>query len=161
MKRKNHFKNPYYRSLIRNMLLITILVSFTPLLLTTAMLLGQFETSYHEKVLAHLKELVQKHKQNIDVVILDIKMPGMDGIEVLKQIKKDYPLVEVIMLTGHGTTETAVEGMKLGAFDYLLKPADFSDLQEKMEAAFRRKEEQQERIRKAELKLLLRKSGDI
>jgi len=55
-------------------------------------------------------------KTSIDVVILDIKMPGMDGIETLTQIKKKYPLVEVILLTGHGSTETAVEGMKLGAF---------------------------------------------
>jgi len=69
--------------------------------------------------------------------------------------------VEVIMLTGHGTTESAVEGMKLGAFDYLLKPANFGSLTAKLEAARKRKDEQEERIRKAEAKLLLRKSGDI
>jgi len=100
-------------------------------------------------------------KKNIDVVILDIKMPGMDGIETLREIKKRFPIVEVIMLTGHGTTETAVEGMKLGAFDYLMKPADFDDLTTKVEGARKRKEEQEERIRKAEASLLLRKSGDI
>jgi len=100
-------------------------------------------------------------KASIDVVILDIKMPGMDGIETLREIKKRFPLVEVIMLTGHGSTETAVEGMKMGAFDYLMKPADFDDLTAKMEAARKRKEEQEERIRKAESKLLLRKSGGI
>ena len=100
-------------------------------------------------------------KKEIDVVILDIKMPGMDGIETLKQIKKKFPLVEVVMLTGHGTTETAVEGMKLGAFDYLLKPADFTDLSVKLEAARKRKDEQEERIRKAEAKLLVRRSGGI
>jgi len=100
-------------------------------------------------------------KETIDVVILDIKMPGMDGIEVLREIKKRFPLIEVIMLTGHGTTETAVQGMKLGAFDYLLKPADFSDLLAKLEGARKRKDEQEERIRKAEARLLLRKSGDI
>ena len=100
-------------------------------------------------------------KKDIDVVILDIKMPGMDGIETLKEIKKGFPLVEVIMLTGHGTTETAVEGMKLGAFDYLLKPADFNDLRTKLVAARKRKDEQEERIRKAEARLLLRKSGNI
>jgi DNA-binding response OmpR family regulator len=97
----------------------------------------------------------------IDVVILDIKMPGMDGIETLKEIKKQFPLVEVIMLTGHGSTETAVEGMKSGAFDYLMKPADFSDLSAKLEGARKRKDEQEERIRKAEAKLLVRKSGGI
>jgi len=100
-------------------------------------------------------------KTGIDVVILDIKMPGMDGIETLREIKKKFPLVEVIMLTGHGSTETAVEGMKLGAFDYLMKPADFADLSTKLEAARKRKDEQEERIRKAEVKLLLRRSGDI
>ena len=99
--------------------------------------------------------------KEIDVVILDIKMPGMDGMETLREIKKRFPLVEVIMLTGHGTTETAVEGMKLGAFDYLLKPADFDDLTTKLEGARKRKDEQEERIRKAESRLLLRKGGDI
>jgi len=100
-------------------------------------------------------------KNPVDVVILDIKMPGMDGIEVLKEIKKRFPLVEVIMLTGHGTAETAVQGMKLGAFDYLLKPADFDDLRLKAETAWKRKEEHEDRIRKAEAKLLMRKSGGI
>lgn len=102
--------------------------------------------------------LKEKH---IDVVILDILMPGMDGITTLKEIKNRFPLVEVIMLTGHGTTESAVEGMKLGAFDYLLKPAYFEDLTAKLEAARKRKDEQEERVRRAEAKLLLRKSGDI
>ncbi len=97
----------------------------------------------------------------IDVVILDIKMPGMDGIETLREIKKQFPLVEVIMLTGHGSTETAVQGMKLGAFDYLMKPAEFSDLSTKLEGARKRKDEQEERIRKAEVKLLIRKSGGL
>lgn len=97
----------------------------------------------------------------IDVVILDIRMPGMDGIETLREIKKRFPLVEVMMLTGHGTTETAVEGMKLGAFDYLMKPAGFDELLLKLEKARKRKDEQEERIRKAEARLLLRKSGDI
>jgi len=100
-------------------------------------------------------------QKSIDVVILDIRMPGMDGIETLREIKKRFPLVEVIMLTGHGTTETAVEGMKLGAFDYLMKPADFDELLQKLENARKRKDEQEERIRKAEARLLLRKSGDI
>ena len=100
-------------------------------------------------------------KEDIDVVILDIKMPGMDGIATLKEIKNRFPLVEVIMLTGHGTTESAVQGMKLGAFDYLLKPAHFEELTAKLESARKRKDEQAERIRKAEVKLLLRKSGDI
>ena len=100
-------------------------------------------------------------KTNIDVVILDIKMPGMDGMETLREIKKRFPIIEVIMLTGHGSTETAVEGMKSGAFDYLMKPADFDDLTAKLEGARKRKDEQEERIRKAEATFLLRKGGNI
>jgi DNA-binding NtrC family response regulator len=100
-------------------------------------------------------------KQSIDVVILDLKMPGIDGIETLKQIKARHPLVEVIMLTGHGTAETAVDGMKLGAFDYLIKPSDFDTLTQKLDAARQRKDDQEERIRQAEAKLLLRRSGVI
>ena len=95
------------------------------------------------------------------MVVLDILMLGMDGIAALKEIKRRFPLVEVIMLTGHGTTETAVEGMKLGAFDYLLKPADFEDLQTKLAGARKRKDEQEERIRAAEAKAIMRKSGGI
>ncbi len=98
---------------------------------------------------------------SIDVVILDIRMPGMDGIDTLKQIKTLYPIVEVILLTGHGSTQTAVEGMKLGAFDYLMKPADFEEIKLKLESARKRKDEQEERIRQAEVRLLLRRSGDL
>jgi DNA-binding NtrC family response regulator len=100
-------------------------------------------------------------KDGVDVVVLDLKMPGMDGIEVLKEIKGRFPLVEVVMLTGHGTAETAVEGMKLGAYDYLLKPADFEELLGKLEAARNRKEAQEERIRQAEAKLMVRRSGGL
>ncbi|MDZ7831257.1 MAG: response regulator [Desulfobacterales bacterium] len=100
-------------------------------------------------------------KEYIDVVVLDIKMPGMDGIETLQEIKKRYPIVEVIMLTGHGTIETAVEGMKLGAYEYLLKPADVEEITTKIEGARKRKEEQEERIRKAEQRSLLRKGGNV
>jgi len=103
------------------------------------------------------RECLLKLKENlVDVVILDIKMPGMDGIDVLKEIKRLHPLVEVIMLTGHGTIETAVEGMKLGAYDYLLKPADFDELLAKPKGALKRKQEQERRIRKAEDAVLLR-----
>ncbi|RLC14268.1 MAG: response regulator [Deltaproteobacteria bacterium] len=100
-------------------------------------------------------------KEPIDVVILDIKMPGMDGINTLHKIKIMHPLVEVILLTGHGSTETAIEGMKLGAFDYLLKPADFDDLKDKLAGAMKKKEEQEERIRQAEVRQLLRRGGNI
>ncbi len=100
-------------------------------------------------------------EKEIDVVILDIRMPGMDGIETLQEIKNRFPIVEVILLTGHGSTETAVEGMKLGAFDYLMKPADHKEINEKLEQARKKKEEQEDRIRKAEVRSLLRRSGDV
>ena len=59
---------------------------------------------------------------NIEVVVLDVRMPGLDGIETFKSIRERHPLVEVIMLTGHATVTDAIEGMKRGAFDYLMKP---------------------------------------
>lgn len=70
----------------------------------------------------------------IDVVVLDIKMPGMDGIATLKAIKRLHPLVDIILVTGHATVESAIEGMKLGAFDYLTKPVDFEVLVSKINA---------------------------
>jgi DNA-binding NtrC family response regulator len=102
--------------------------------------------------------LERLQRNNIDVVLLDIKMPGMDGMDVLREIKRLHPLVEVVLLTGHGTIQTAVAGMKLGAFDYLLKPADFEDLQAKVAAAKQRKTAQEDRIRQAEAQSLLRES---
>jgi DNA-binding NtrC family response regulator len=106
-----------------------------------------------------LESLEKMKDVEIDVVILDIKMPGMDGIETLQEIKKRFPLVEVIMLTGHGTIETAVQGMKLGAYDFLIKPADFDDLVTKLNKARERRHDQMERIRKAEATSLLRGSN--
>jgi DNA-binding NtrC family response regulator len=87
-----------------------------------------------------------KQHNDIEVIILDVKMPGMDGIETLRMIKQKYPLVEVIMLTGHATVETGIEGMKLGAFDYLLKPCEIEDLIMKVKEAALRKREHEEKI---------------
>jgi len=74
-----------------------------------------------------------------DVVVLDVKMPGMDGLAVLKKIKANWPTTEVIMLTGHASIDAAMEGMGCGAFDYLMKPADLEDLLYKLEDAYRKK----------------------
>ncbi len=63
-----------------------------------------------------------------DIVLLDFRMPGMDGIEALKIIKENKPSVEVIMLTGHGDIKSVEEGMKSGAFDYIIKPVDIGEL---------------------------------
>lgn len=80
------------------------------------------------------------HKQNIDIVILDMRMPGIDGAVTLKGIKKISPLTEVIMLSGHATVNTAMETIKTGAFDYIPKPVKLDELINKMEDAYRRKE---------------------
>ena len=87
-------------------------------------------------------------KKLFDVVILDIKMPGgMDGIETLREMKKIQPLAEVILLTGHASVETSIEGMKLGAFDYLIKPIKLEELLTKMAEAFEKKNAHDQKIR--------------
>jgi DNA-binding NtrC family response regulator len=88
----------------------------------------------------------------IEVVILDVKMPGMDGIETLKAIKRAHPLVEVLMLTGHATVESAIHGMQQGAFDYLMKPCDIDQLLSKLTHACSRKRLHEEKIIQARLK---------
>ena len=94
---------------------------------------------------------LKKLQDNLwDIILLDIKMPGMDGIEVLKEIKRNYPLIEVIMLTGHASLEIAREGMKLGAFDYLMKPIDLDELLYKLEDAYQKKTIQQHKIKNIE-----------
>lgn len=75
----------------------------------------------------------------VDVVVLDMKMPGLSGMETLKAIKRSWPLVEVIVLTGHPSLETAVEAVKHGAYDFLVKPADVEAVTEKIREAFRKK----------------------
>ena len=100
-------------------------------------------------------ETLQGH-QNIDVVILDVKMPGMDGIETLGEIKKLYPLIEVIMLA---TVESAIDGMKLGAYDYLMKPCDIDQLMAKVEEAAGKKRDHEEKIREARVREALAQHG--
>lgn len=95
---------------------------------------------------------VLREDSSIEVVILDVKMPGMDGIETLAEIRKKFPLQEVIMLTGHATVETGIEGMKLGAFDYLMKPCDMDVLMEKVKEASAKKRRHEEKIIEARMK---------
>ena len=104
-------------------------------------------------------EKLESH--NIHVVILDVKMPGMDGLETLKAIKRMYPLVEVIMLTGHGTVESAVDGLKAGATDYLIKPTDINDLIQKAEEAFEKRQRLEEKIRMAQSKRYMKSPREI
>jgi len=94
------------------------------------------------------------NQQEADVVILDVLMPGKDGVQTLSEIKQLKPLTEVIMLTGYGTIETAIQGMKFGAYDYLMKPTETEDLVVKINKAYKLKSEHEERIRQAESSII-------
>ena len=104
------------------------------------------------------EEALELMKQKLfDVVILDVKMPGgMDGIEALREMKKIQPLAEVLLLTGHASVETSIEGMKLGAFDYILKPVKLEELLTKLAEAFEKKDTHDQKIRSARIKELIR-----
>jgi len=78
-------------------------------------------------------------REPIDVVVLDVRMPGISGIEATRMIRKKHPAVEVILLTGHASLEASMEGMTMGAFDYLLKPVSIDELLFKIEDADRRR----------------------
>ena len=95
-----------------------------------------------------------------DVVILDVKMPGMDGLETLAAIKEEHPLVEVIMLTGHATVDSAIEGMKHGAYDYLMTPCDLDVLMTKLNEATTKKREHEDKILEARATMISLRRGD-
>lgn len=89
--------------------------------------------------------------EDYDVIVLDVFMPGKSGIETLQEAKPIRPLAEVIMLSGQATLEAAIEGMQHGAFDFLVKPASLPDLVDKLNKAYARKVDHEQRIRKADL----------
>lgn len=94
------------------------------------------------------EEAIRMLEQNpVDVVVLDVKMPGMGGIQTLREIKRRFPLTEVVMLTGHASMEVAVDGMESGAFDYLMKPVDIDELLYKLQDAFQKKALQETKIK--------------
>ena len=99
-------------------------------------------------------EKLKKH-QNLDVIVLDIKMPGMDGLEMLKKIKAGFYRAEVILLTGYATIESGIDGMKLGAYDFLTKPCDIEELVNKVQEATQKKRAHDEKIEDAVRKKLL------
>ena len=83
--------------------------------------------------------LAHSGQEALDVVVLDVKMPGMDGIEALQKIKASKPELEVVMLTAHANVEVAMRGMELGAFDYLMKPVELDELLYKIQDANKKK----------------------
>ena len=89
-----------------------------------------------------LEALALIYKEPPDVVILDLRIPGMDGIEILKTIKKFDAAIEVIMLTGHGDVQSVEEGMKSGAFEYIMKPVDIGELTSKIDKAQKRRQKE-------------------
>ena len=110
------------------------------------------------------QEALDKLKNNggdaeFDVVILDVKMPGMDGIETLAEIKKRHPNIEVLMLTGHATVESAIEGMKSGAFDYMMKPCEIDLLLAKIDQAVIKKRGHEEKILQAKAQMIALRKG--
>jgi len=100
-----------------------------------------------------------KANQNLDVIVLDMKMPGMDGIKALKKFKVLSPVIEIIMLTGYGTMESAIEAMKQGAYDFLIKPFDIEALLLHIKHATKRKREHEEKIKTALKQETLSKYG--
>jgi len=108
------------------------------------------------------EEAIEKIKASrFDVVVLDVSMPGMDGIETLREIRRLKPLIEVILLTGHATVDSAIDGLKLGAFDYLKKPCETEDLIVKIEQAYKIKSDKEERIREARIKEIIQSPRSV
>jgi DNA-binding NtrC family response regulator len=115
---------------------------------------------YHTGIAFSGEEAIAKVEESEwDVIVLDVLMPGMNGAETFREIKKIKPLIEVIMLTGHASVESAIEGMKLGAYDYLMKPTELQDLIDKIEKSAARKHEHEERIRQAEINHIVKTRG--
>jgi DNA-binding NtrC family response regulator len=105
-----------------------------------------------------MEALQEISRKGYDVVLLDVKMPGMDGIQTLGEIKKINPHIEAILLTGHASVDSAVDGMRLGAYDYLMKPCDIEVLMEKINGAYEIKAGRDDRIRRAETRRLADRS---
>ncbi len=91
-----------------------------------------------------IQALEMIREEPMDVVILDVRMPGLSGLETLTEIKKISPETEVILLTGHASIDPAIEGMRLGAFDYLMKPCELEELMVKIDNAFEVKRKKSE-----------------
>jgi DNA-binding NtrC family response regulator len=100
-------------------------------------------------------------KENFDVVVLDLKMPGMDGLTTLKEIKKLGLFTETLILTGHGSIDTALEAIKLGAYDYLTKPCEIDDLLGKIEGAWQKKDGSEKKEMKEKIQKVVESPSSI
>jgi DNA-binding NtrC family response regulator len=98
-------------------------------------------------------------EKNFDAIIVDLAMPGIDGIETLRRIKEKRPDMEIIMLTGHGTVQSGVEAMKLGAEDFLEKPVDINVLLERISEAKHKRMILLEKKHEEELKNIIKTKG--
>jgi DNA-binding NtrC family response regulator len=92
--------------------------------------------------------------QNIHVIVLDVKMPGMSGIEIFKKIKKNFPLIQVIMLTGVPTVGCAADSLKIGALSYLIKPIDIEELLQRIKEAYEQGQRLEQKIRNTQIRVL-------
>ena len=97
--------------------------------------------------------------QKFDAIVLDLVMPGIDGIETLKRLKAKNPDIQIIMLTGKATVKKGIEAMKMGAEDFLEKPVDLNVLMEKIKKATHNKMLLIEKGRQEEIKEILKKKG--
>ena len=100
-------------------------------------------------------------KETFDVVVLDLKMPGMDGLATLKEIKKLGLFTETLILTGHGSIDTALEAIKLGAYDYLTKPCEIDDLVGKLEGAWQKKDGAEKKEMKEKMQKVVESPSSI
>ncbi|MDA3787651.1 MAG: response regulator [Desulfobacula sp.] len=98
--------------------------------------------------------------ENFDVVVLDLKMPGMNGIATLKEIKNLGLFTETLLLTGHGSVDAAVEAIRMGAYDFLNKPCEIDDLVEKIEGAWRKKDDAWKKDLEEKLKRVVESPSD-
>jgi DNA-binding NtrC family response regulator len=100
-------------------------------------------------------------ENDFDVIVLDLKMPGMDGIATLKEIRKLGLFTQTILLTGHGSIDTALEAVKLGACDYLTKPCEIDELVAKIEEAWEKKDEEEKRDRQEKIQKVVESPSSV
>ena len=100
-------------------------------------------------------------EKDFDVVVLDLKMPGMDGLTTLKEIKNLGLFTETLLLTGHGSINSALEAIKLGAYDYLTKPCEIDELVAKIEGAWEKKDVKAKKDMNEKIDRLVESPGDV